>query len=237
MKTVGVTPLAALVRAGLEAVAEPGKAAAMQAYMKSAMPYLGVSAVPLRQMCTALFKDLRYESAAAWQDDVLGVWRGAAFREERYCAIALTGLRAAEKFQRFEAVGLYEEMVVSGAWWDYVDVIATQRLWALLCNDPVPVKELMRQWSGDKNMWKRRCAIICQNKAKKGTDLALLYECIEPSIGSKEFFLRKGIGWALREYAWTDPDEVRRYVAANADRLSGLSQREALKNVLRPRTR
>ena len=79
-------------------------------------------------------------------------------------------------------------------------------------------------------MWKRRSAIICQLSAKRETDLDLLYTCIEPSIGRPEFFLRKAIGWALRQYTWTDPDEVARYVAANVDRLSGLSQREALKN-------
>ncbi len=203
----------------------------MQAYMKSAMPYLGVSAVPLQKMCNETFGKLRYESAEAWRDDVLALWRGAQFREERYAAIALTGMRAARVFQRFGALGMYEEMVVSGAWWDYVDVIATHRLWEVLCNDPAPMKKLMRRWSTDANMWKRRCAIIVQNKAKGATDLDLLYDCIAPSMESKEFFLRKAIGWALREYAWTNPEEVRRYVGENAQRLSGLSQREALKNI------
>jgi 3-methyladenine DNA glycosylase AlkD len=80
-------------------------------------------------------------------------------------------------------------------------------------------------------MWKRRSSIICQLRAKQKTDLDLLYACIAPSLDSKEFFLRKAIGWALRQYAWTDPDEIRRYVAANDDRLSGLSKREALKNI------
>ena len=64
-------------------------------------------------------------------------------------------------------------------------------------------------------------------------DLDLLDACIEPSLGSREFFLRKGIGWALRQYAWTDPAAVVRYVRARCDRLSPLSKREALKNVLR----
>ena len=88
----------------------------------------------------------------------------------------------------------------------------------------------MLAWSIDSDMWKRRSAIICQLHAKRETDLDLLYACIAPSIGSSEFFLRKAIGWALRQYAWTDPEEVARYVATNANRLSGLSQREALKN-------
>ena len=81
------------------------------------------------------------------------------------------------------------------------------------------------------NLWKRRTSIICQNTFKAETDLALLYACIEPSLASREFFLRKAIGWALRQYAWTDPDEVVRYVAAHEHELSGLSKREALKNV------
>jgi 3-methyladenine DNA glycosylase AlkD len=228
------SPLGQLIRVGLTALADPLKAGPMQAYMKSDMPFLGVSAVPFQKMCKELFANLRYASADAWRNDVLAVWRGAQFREERYAAIALSGLRAAREFQRFEALGMYEEMAVSGAWWDYVDTIATQRLWDLLRNDPVPVKQLMRKWSTGDNIWKRRCAIICQNKAKQSTDLDLLYSCIEPSMTSKEFFLRKGIGWALREYAWTNPEEVRRYVNQNADRLSGLSRREALKNIRHP---
>ena len=89
----------------------------------------------------------------------------------------------------------------------------------------------MRAWSTDDDMWKRRSAILCQLRAKERTDLDLLYGCIEPSLGSKEFFLRKAIGWALRQYAWTDPAEVQRYVRENEARLSGLSKREALKNV------
>ena len=84
-------------------------------------------------------------------------------------------------------------------------------------------------------MWKRRAAIICQLRQKRDTDLALLYDCIEPNLeGTRhgsEFFIRKAIGWALRTYAWTDAEEVVRYVASHRDQLSGLSRREALKNV------
>ena len=226
--------LRALLRARLAAVAEPARAPAMQAYMKSAMPYLGVSAVPLRQVCKTLFADRSFPSAKAWRDDVLTLWRGAKFREERYAAIELTGVRAARPFQRMDALGMYEEMILSGAWWDYVDPIASQRLWAILCNDPIPLKRTMLKWSRDDSLWKRRSAILCQLKAKDSTDLKLLYDCIGPSMQSKEFFLRKGIGWALRQYAWTDPAEVRRYVRRNAAALSPLSRREALKNIQVP---
>jgi 3-methyladenine DNA glycosylase AlkD len=69
-------------------------------------------------------------------------------------------------------------------------------------------------------MWKRRAAILCQLRRKRETDLALLYDCIEPNLADQEFFMRKAIGWALRQYARTDPAEVKRYVKANRNRLS-----------------
>jgi 3-methyladenine DNA glycosylase AlkD len=93
------------------------------------------------------------------------------------------------------------------------------------------MRKKMLQWSRSRNLWKRRSAILCQLSFKTETDLDLLYAAIEPSLASKEFFLQKAIGWALRQYAWTDPREVRRYVRANAARISALSKREALKNI------
>jgi hypothetical protein len=90
----------------------------------------------------------------------------------------------------------------------------------------------MRAWSRDDDMWKRRVSIICQISFKKDTDRELLYANIEPNLADRNFFIRKAIGWALRSYAWTEPEEVARYVAANEARLSGLSRREALRHVV-----
>ena len=223
--------LASHLRTRLAAIADPARAPAMQAYMKSAMPFLGVSTVPLRVICKQLFAGLPYADGAAWQRDVLEIWRGARFREERHAAIELTGIRAGRPFQTMDALGMYEEMIVTGAWWDYVDAIASQRFWPILQHDPAAMKQRMLAWAGDDDMWKRRSAILCQLKARADTDLDFLYACIAPSLDSKEFFLRKAIGWALRQYAWTDPVEVKRYIAAHEARLSGLSKREALKNI------
>jgi 3-methyladenine DNA glycosylase AlkD len=226
-----MSDLVETLRTRLAAIADPIRAPGMQAYMKSAMPYLGVSAVPLRQACKALFKDLQWPDSQSWQADVLALWRGADYREERYAAIELSGARAARTFQRMDALPMYEEMIVTGAWWDYVDTLASHRLSMILRNDREAMKRAMLEWAHGTDMWKARSAILCQLHAKRETDLDFLYACIEPSIASKEFFLRKAIGWALRQYAWTDPEEVRRYVAANEERLSGLSKREALKNI------
>ena len=219
------------VHARLAAAAEPERAPAMQAYMKSAMPYLGVSAIPRRAVCGEIFADLSWTSSAEWQADVLAIWRGARFREERYAALELSGVRAAREFQRIDALPMYEEMIVAGAWWDFVDTIAGDRLIALLRNDPAEMRAAMLHWSTDNDMWKRRSAILCQLRAKHSTDTELLTACMAPSLGSKEFFLRKAIGWALRQYARTDADWVRRYVAEHANELSGLSKREALKHI------
>ncbi|HKV05974.1 MAG TPA: DNA alkylation repair protein [Candidatus Acidoferrales bacterium] len=220
------------VRRELRRVADPRKAAGMRAYMKSAMPYHGVSAPLLRTTCKGIFSDMDLASRDTWRNCVLQLWRGAKYREERYAAIALSGEKRAAGFQSPQTMPMYEEMIVTGAWWDYVDDIASHRVGLLLRAYPAPMKKKMLAWSRSENLWKRRTSIICQLGFKKDTDLDLMYACIEPSLDSPEFFLRKAIGWALRQYAWTDPGEVRRYVRRNQDRLSSLSRREAIKNIL-----
>jgi 3-methyladenine DNA glycosylase AlkD len=162
---------------------------------------------------------------------VLELWRNARFREERYAALYLAGHKRAQSFQTVSSMKLYEELIVTGAWWDYVDHIASHRVGSILRNYPAPMRRKMLSWSKSTNLWKRRTAILCQLRFKAETDLDLLYACIEPSVGSQEFFLRKAIGWALRQYAWTDSAEIKRYVGLNRARLSGLSCREALKNI------
>jgi 3-methyladenine DNA glycosylase AlkD len=129
-----------------------------------------------------------------------------------------------------DVLPMYEEMITTGAWWDYVDEIA-HHVGELLRAHPREMRPVMRAWSTDRDLWKRRVSIICQISFKKDTDLKLLYANIRPNMAESNFFIRKAIGWALRAYAWTDPNEVARYVAANESKLSGLCRREALKNI------
>jgi 3-methyladenine DNA glycosylase AlkD len=180
----------------------------------------------------ALLRRLRadFPSAAVWRVLVLHLWRKARYREERYAALVLASDRRATPFQTLATLPLYEELIVTGAWWDLVDDVASHRVGFLLRQHPREMKRAMRAWSRGRDLWKRRSSIICQLHFGDETDLALLYDCIEPSLSSKEFFLRKAIGWALRQYAWTDPKEVARYVRSRGDRLSPLSRREALKH-------
>ena len=201
--------------------------------MKSTMPYLGCSATVMRAVCRSVFAAHAVDDEAKWRDDVLSLFRGAKFREERYGALELAGDLRARPFRTLAALPMYEEMIVTGAWWDYVDHLAAHRLGELLQKHPAAMKKTMLAWSRDDDLWKRRSSILCQLRFKEKTDLPLLYACIEPSIERKEFFLRKAIGWALRQYARTDPREVLRYVRERRAQLSPLSKREALKNVVK----
>ena len=224
-------PLVVEVRAALKKAADPAKATQMQAYMKSALPYRGVASPALKALWRQLFPAHPLTSAAAWQGVALTLWREAAWREERYAAIALTDLPRYRTYRTPDALPMLEEMIVTGAWWDLVDPLATHHLGDVLRTAPRRVAPLMRRWARSTDMWQRRAAILCQIRSKGDTDLDLLYGCIEPNCADRAFFIRKAIGWALRQYAWVDPAEVARYVRVNRTRLSPLSVREALKNV------
>ncbi len=221
------------VRAALKSVAVKADAAPMQAYMKSEMPYYGVKK-PAR--VAALKPVFEARPITEWEDlrdTTLELWRKAKFREERYAALDLTRRRQHKGHLTMRAMPMYEEMIVSGAWWDYVDEIAAHRVGAILESDLKKMHKLMRKWSTDKDMWKRRTSILCQLKLKDRLDTKLLVDCMKPSMESKEFFLRKAIGWALRSHSYVDPDWVIAYVNKHANVLSGLSKREGFKALMR----
>ena len=166
---------------------------------------------------------------------MLTLWRTAGRREERHAAIDLSGYRAYQPLRTMKALPVFEEMIVTGAWWDYVDAVASHRLRELVERYPKTMAKRMKVWSRCPDMWKRRASMICQLGRKGATDLELLHATIgENLLGSRfggEFFIRKAIGWALRDLAWHDPAEVRRFVREHEERLSPLSRREALRNV------
>ena len=203
--------------------------------MKSAMPFRGVQKPMRRKLFRETLNAHPIAGKSVWREAVLELWRNAAYREERYIALELAGAKQYLSFRTFDAVPLLEEMVVTGAWWDYVDEVATHRLRELLERYPKGVSQRMRSWSRDDDMWKRRSAIICQVGRKRQTDVGLLFDCIDPNLSHPDFFIRKGIGWALRDLAWTDLDTVESYVSRNQASLSPLSRREALKNAAKIR--
>lgn len=224
-------PLLRAIRADLRDHADTAKAPLMQAYMKSQMPCLGIQTPVHRRLCQGVFRSHPLDSFDTWRDTVLTLWRDARFREERYAAIALAGFRSYEHHRTLRALPLYKEMLTTGAWWDCVDSIATQQIGQILRKSPARMSAILRKWAVDDDIWLRRSAILAQLNFKSETDLTLLYDCIRPSLERPEFFLRKAIGWALRQYARTNPNEVLQYVRDHQDQMSPLTRREALKRL------
>ena len=220
------------VIAALRDAADPVRAPQQQAYMKSDMPYFGVGVPDCRRIACAVFRAHPLPDAGAWEAALLDLWRRAVHREERYAAIELLLFRRYSHWLEPARLAMVEELVVTGAWWDYVDAIAGRGVGAMLAAHPHRMKAVLREWAKDDDIWKRRTAILAQLRAKDETDTALLADAIRPSIGDPEFFLRKGIGWALREYSKTDPAWVLAFVEAHPE-LSVLSRREALKHLER----
>ncbi len=222
--------LVAALRAGIAERADAPSAEAMQAYMKSSMPYRGVHNPALQHVCQGVLPNYPIGTFDDWRDTILELWNEAGFREERYAALAVVSYRGYRTFRNsLEALPLYAELIVSGAWWDLVDGLATHEIGDLLRGHPDAMRATLLEWSSGADPWLRRTAILCQVGFKRATDQELLFACIQPSLAERGVFLRKAIGWALREYAKVAPDAVRRYVADHEQELSSLSKREALK--------
>jgi 3-methyladenine DNA glycosylase AlkD len=223
------------VRRALAEVGDPEKAPVMQAYMRSTMPFLGIQARPMRAACKAVFDARPLPAEQQWLEAVRLLWDEASHREERYAAIELTGHRYYRGYQRPGTLTLYRHLVTTGAWWDFVDNVAGNRVGPVLRSHPGAVTPVMRAWAVDEDLWVRRTAVLCQLGSKAATDVELLgfvlEQNLEDSRHGAEFFIRKAVGWALRQHARVDPGWVVAFVAAHESRLSGLSRREALKHL------
>jgi 3-methyladenine DNA glycosylase AlkD len=230
--TAAVTALVDAVRAALLAAADPAAAEPMRAYMKSEMPFLGVPKPARTAALKPVFAAHRVDDGVSWRSAVLALWDGAEFREERYAAVTLAQLKPyAVHATRPDALDLYDHLIVTGAWWDFVDEVAIRSVGPLLRAHPAVVTDVVRRWAYDADRWRRRTAVICQVGSKAAIDVDLLAEAIEANAHDPDFFLRKGIGWALRQHARVDPGWVRAFVAAHEADLSPLSRREALRTI------
>ncbi|WP_322098403.1 DNA alkylation repair protein [Nakamurella alba] len=224
------TPPAALARTIRERIrqeADPVLAPGMQAYMKSEMPFAGVRVPATRALTLAAAREVGLADPDAIAVAALDLWREAEVREERYAAQALLTLKPVRG--RPDLLPVHREMIVDGAWWDHVDE-ASHRVGEVLLADPAGTRPEIMRWSASDDRWLRRAAIICQLDARTRTDTDLLEATISAAMDESEFFLRKGIGWALRQYARTDQGWVRDFLHRFDGRLSALSVREATKH-------
>ncbi|MGD9960034.1 DNA alkylation repair protein [Nocardioides sp.] len=219
------------VTAALASAGDPERAVAQQRYMKSAMPYYGITSPRLKTLLRPILAAHPPSDRAAWEATVRTLWDDASHREERYAAIALARHRAARPWLDPDSLDLWRHLIVTGAWWDLVDEVATHLVREVLASHRGAVTPAVRAWASDSDLWLRRAAVICQVGLKDRTDLDLLRASIDANLDDTSFWLRKAIGWALRDQARTDPDWVRAEVDRLGERLSGLSRREALKHL------
>jgi 3-methyladenine DNA glycosylase AlkD len=220
--------LVGAIQRRLRDAADPERAPQMRAYLKSKLPCLGVPVPLTRSIVKSEAQQRPPRSVAVLGATAAALWRSARYREERHAATALTGLRLARG--EISLLPLYQEMIATGAWWDHVDEVA-HRICAILLAQPDRTRPVLLAWSGDPDLWLRRSAVISQLDAREATDTALLRAVILANVADREFFIRKAIGWALRQYARSDPDWVRSFVSDHADLLSPLSRREATKHL------
>jgi 3-methyladenine DNA glycosylase AlkD len=220
--------LITVAQADLQAAADPEKAGPMAAYLKTDMPFYGVQ----KAGRTPIMRRLKQEFPPLDRDDyeeaVLGLWR-LEHREEKYLAIGYA--RAFDEFVVFGSMPLYTRMITESAWWDLVDGVASWLVGRVLLEERNKTEPVIRSWIRSEDMWLRRTSIICQLNHKADTDTSLLADACTANLPDTEFFIRKAIGWALREYAKMNPDWVRAYVADHRAELSGLSYREATKHL------
>lgn len=207
--------------------AAAGNAEAMSAYLKNLFPFYGIK-TPLR-------RELLKNAVETHKEEVIKDCRTIALklytfpeREYHHCAIDLLIKQLKKSFTKADIV-LIEKLLVTHSWWDSVDTISKYLLGYYLKQFPEETNTVIERFSRSENMWLNRAAILFQLDYKKNTDEAMLFAQCTKHRESKEFFIQKAIGWALREYAKTNPDAVRAFAATAG--LKPLSSREALKNL------
>lgn len=213
---------------GLRAVADADRSVTMAAYLKDQFPMLGVGAPQRRQA----LKDAINTQVVPSREDVIAAV-DALFtlpeREFHYCGVDL-----ARRWQRVLGVGdlpWLASLVGTHSWWDTVDALAVHPVGHVVRHDRETARPTLDQWVASDDLWLNRTAILHQLLFKGATDAEQLFEYCDHHAASTEFFHRKAIGWALRQYARTDADAVIDYVDERRHVLSGLTVREALKHM------
>jgi 3-methyladenine DNA glycosylase AlkD len=208
----------------LRSHANPEAAAAMAAYMRDLFPFLGIKTPERAALTRQFIAEHGVPDGEELEEAVRELW-ALPEREYQYAALHLFEKRAKKSPQG--RIALLEEIITSKSWWDTVDAIAGKLVGAFMREYPALIPETINRWIESEDMWLRRSAILFQLNYREATDEKLLFDLIRRCAEEKEFFIRKAIGWALRQYAKTDAGAVRRFVSETP--LSPLSVREALK--------
>ena len=201
-----------------------GQAIEMSKYMKDKFAFFGIKSPERKELYKSHWKKHGHIPEDKIEEIVKWCWT-ADQREYQYYIIE-TLTKQVKKVNQ-PVIELFEFMIVNKSWWDTVDGIASNLVGVYFTIYPEQVNRITDKWMASGNMWLQRTCILFQLKYKSKTNSQLLEKFIEPLIDSNEFFIKKAIGWALREYSKTNFDFVVQFVRKH--NLSGLSEREALK--------
>jgi 3-methyladenine DNA glycosylase AlkD len=196
----------------------------MKKYMRDQFEFLGIKTPERTALLREFLKQYGKPPFEHLNDIILALWE---LPEREFQYIALTLLEKEVKKLSEEHLLLAETLIVTKSWWDTVDHLATKIVGTILKSHPQLIEPYTRRWIQSDHFWLNRTAILFQLKYKDDTDESLLYHYIRMCKDSKEFFIQKAIGWALREYSKTNPESVLRFV--ESEELAPLSKREALK--------
>lgn len=201
-------------------------ASEMEAYLRNQFRCLGIKKPVRDQLLHPFFKSFTALEQDQWPLVVRQLW-DSPYRELQYAAMELC--RKRKKDFEPEHLALFEYMVCKDSWWDTVDFIASNLTGELMKKHPGLIRNTVKQWTESGNLWLQRTCILFQLKYGKATDKDLLFALCTRFAGEQDFFLRKAIGWALRQYSKSDPAAVRTFVKNIP--LSPLSLREASKYI------
>lgn len=221
-------PLTQELQNRLEQQANPANAEPMKQYMRNQFEFFGIQSTQRR----ILFKEFVSCHPLPDPGELLPIvreWWNLPERDFQYCAVEL--LIKSKKHWGLNDNRHWEYLITHKSWWDTVDYLATKVVGPWFLKYPEKIKPVTRKWNRSNNIWLQRMSILFQLKYKDQTDLPLLFDYINHLSASKEFFVRKAIGWALREYSKTDPKAVKKFL--KEQEVSPLSHREAMKHILR----
>ncbi len=197
----------------------------MSRYMQHRFGFYGIQAAERRSLQRAAFKGASKPSQADLVRLTKACWRKKQ-REFQY--FGADSVRSHIDVCDEKFLDHLEFLIIHKAWWDTVDVLAGHGVGRLASRYSSIVAE-MNEWIDSENIWVARTALLYQLGAGADTDAEQLFDFCERRMRDREFFIRKAIGWALREYSKTDARAVRSFVRKHDAELSGLSKREALK--------
>lgn len=206
----------------------PAQAIRMKSYMRNKFEFFGLPSPQRKDLQKEFLKEHGYPKPDELVSTIRELW-AAPWRELHYFGMEILDRQL--KNRGDEIIDFVEELILTKSWWDSVDYLSASHMGKLMKRFPEQIPGRNQKWLDSGNIWLQRTSLLFQLKYKKETDLDLIYHNIDFLKESHEFFIRKAIGWILREYSKTDPEEVSRYVDQTP--LSTLSRMEALKVINR----